>query len=244
MTQFIDKFLKKTRKVPPIASVVVPAAGSASRMEGIDKILTPLGDCPILVHTLLALEACNLIHEIIVVTRADLIVPISHLCQEYGITKAKKVIVGGKERIHSVRMGVAEVRKDAELIAIHDGARPFPSQELLREVFSRAAVTGAAAPAIPVTDTIKRVEGNIVKDTVDRDTLRAVQTPQVFDAGLIASALEKALLDGAILTDDCAAVERLGMQVSLTAGEKSNIKVTTPIDMMIAQAILETREDW
>ena len=126
------------------------------------------------------------------------------------------------------------MRPDAALIAIHDGARPLVSQEIIRDTVARAAVTGAAAPAIPLTDTI---------ETVDRSQLWAVQTPQVFEAGLIRAATQKALDDGEVLTDDCGAVERLGMKVTLTSGSRENLKVTTPLDLILGEAILRARAE-
>ena len=218
---------RKGRGVP-ICSVVIPAAGSSSRMEGIDKILEPLGELPVLVRTLQVFQSCDLVHEVIVVTR----------------DKVTKVMVGGAERVLSVRIGVQEARRDAALIAIHDGARPLLSREVLEEVLKKAAVTGAAAPAIPMVDTIKRAERGVVVETMDRSSLWAVQTPQVFEASLIRAALEKAVADGETLTDDCAAVERIGMKVSLTRGDRENIKLTTPFDLMVGEAIIRQREGY
>ncbi len=232
-------FLKKKEVVP--CSAVVVAAGSARRMEGVDKVVAPLGELPVLVHTLYAFQDCSAVDDVVVVTREDLLVEISQLCRQYGLNKITKVVVGGKERIHSVWAGLQEVRPDAGLIAVHDGARPLVPQAVLEEVVAKAAVTGAAAPAIPLTDTIKRREGDLAVETLDRSALWAVQTPQVFEAGLIRAAIKKAVDDGETLTDDCAAVERLGMKVSLTAGSRENIKITTPFDLLLGEAILEAR---
>ena len=229
------------KKSVHIWSAVVVAAGSARRMEGIDKVLTTLGELPVLVHTLRVFQQCPDIAEIIVVTREDLMVEVGSICQDFALTKVSKVIKGGKERIHSVQAGLSEVREDAELIAIHDGARPLLPPEVLAETVAQAARTGAAAPALPVTDTIKRMKNGVSTGTVDREDLRAVQTPQIFEAGLIRAALEKAIADGENLTDDCAAVERLGMPVTLTQGSRENIKITTPFDLLLGQAILENR---
>ena len=135
------------------------------------------------------------------------------------------------------------MRPDAALIAIHDGARPLVSQEIIRDTVARAAITGAAAPAIPLTDTIKREDGGLTVETVDRSQLWAVQTPQVFEAGLIRAATQKALDDGEVLTDDCGAVERLGMKVTLTSGSRENLKVTTPLDLILGEAILRARAE-
>ena len=223
-------------------SAVVPAAGSSTRM-GKDKLLLPLGEQPVLLHTLRALDACPYITEIVVVTREELIVPIGQLCRDAALGKVRKVIVGGATRSHSVLAGLGELSPDAELAAIHDGARPLVSQAVLEAVIRRASECGAAAPAVPVKDTIKRARDGLVTATLDRAELRAVQTPQVFQVDLIKTALQKALEDGAELTDDCAAVERLGIGVALTEGDYCNLKLTTPEDLAVAEALLAWREE-
>ena len=222
-------------------SAVVVAAGSARRMEGVDKALAMLGEFPLLVHTLYALEDCQEIQEIVVVTREDLLLEVGELCRQYGLNKVSKVVTGGAERIHSVQAGLREVRPDAGLIAIHDGARPFVTREVVHQAVCPAAKTGAAAPAIPVVDTIKRGVDGVAVETLDRSMLWAIQTPQVFEAGLIRGAIQKALDEGICPTDDCGAVERLGMRVTLTPGSRENIKVTTPFDLMVGEAILQAR---
>ena len=223
-------------------SAVVPAAGSSTRM-GKDKLLLPLGEQPVLLHTLRALDACPYITEIVVVTREELIVPTGQLCRDAALDKVRKVIVGGATRSHSVLAGLGELSPDAELAAIHDGARPLVSQAVLEAVIRRASECGAAAPAVPVKDTVKRARDGLVTATLDRAELRAVQTPQVFQVDLIKTALQKALEDGAELTDDCAAVERLGIGVALTEGDYCNLKLTTPEDLAVAEALLAWREE-
>ena len=223
-------------------SAVVPAAGSSTRM-GKDKLLLPLGEQPVLLHTRRALDAWPYITEIVVVTREELIVPIGQLCRDAALEKVRKVIVGGATRSHSVLAGLGELSPDAELAAIHDGARPLVSQAVLEAVIRRASECGAAAPAVPVKDTVKRARDGLVTATLDRAELRAVQTPQVFQVDLIKTALQKALEDGAELTDDCAAVERLGIGVALTEGDYCNLKLTTPEDLAVAEALLAWREE-
>lgn len=233
--------LRRRGQAEPKCSVVVPAAGSSTRMEGTDKVLLPLGDIPILIRTLQALEACPLVYEIVVVTRQDLIVPASQLCGEFGLSKVTKVVMGGETRTQSVLAGVRETDPEADVIAIHDGARPFVTPEVLDEVIRAAVKCGAAAPAVPVHDTIKRASGGRVEETLDRETLFAVQTPQVFEPALIKAALHQAVEEGVPLTDDCAAVERLGMTVCLTQGSDENIKITTPVDLNLGLGILNGR---
>lgn len=239
MAGLLSLFQKKP--APPVCSAVIVAAGASSRMEGIDKMMAPLGELPVLVHTLYAFQDCSAVDEIILVTREDLLVEAARLCQDFRLDKVRKVIVGGAERSRSVQAGLQEVREDASLIAIHDGARPLVSQAVIAQAVEQAAETGAAAPAVPLTDTIKRGEKGLAVETVDRSALWAVQTPQVFEAGLIRAALKKALEDGAAITDDCAAVERLGMKVVLTPGSRENLKITTPLDLILGEAILTAR---
>ena len=209
---------------------------------GIDKVLAPLGELPVLAHTLYVFQDSPAVDEIVVVTREDLIVPIGPLCRDAGLSKVRKVIVGGATRTHSVLAGLGELPSGAELVAIHDGARPLVSQEVLETVIFRAAECGAAAPAVPVKDTIKRARDGLVEATLERSELFAVQTPQVFQVDLIKAALVKALEDGAALTDDCGAVERLGIGVSLTQGDYCNLKITTPEDLAVAEALFAWRE--
>ena len=228
MAGLLGRLFRRQRTPELRCSAVVPAAGSSTRMEGQDKLLLPLEEQPVLLHTLRALELCPYLAEIIVVTREDLIVPIGQLCRD--------------ARTHSVLAGLGELPSGAELVAIHDGARPLVSQEVLETVIFRAAECGAAAPAVPVKDTIKRARDSLVEATLERSELFAVQTPQVFQVDLIKAALVKALEDGAALTDDCGAVERLGIGVSLTQGDYCNLKITTPEDLAVAEALFAWRE--
>lgn len=234
----LDKLFRRNKAPGLTCTAVVPAAGRSTRM-GEDKLLLPLGDTPVLLWTLRALEGCPYITEIIVVTREELIVPVGQLCRDAALAKVRKVVVGGESRTASVLAGLREADPTAELIAIHDAARPLVTQGVINAAIEKAAERGAAAPAVPVKDTIKRAVGGVVESTPDRSELFAVQTPQVFEHGLILGALEKAVADGEQLTDDCAAVERLGIPVCLTAGSYENIKLTTPEDMAVAEATLE-----
>ena len=232
---FFRKVLKKQPAVH--CSVVVLAAGSSNRM-GQDKIMLHVGDLPVVIHALKAFEPLPEVDEVIVVTREDLVPEIAGLCKVFDLQKVKKVVRGGTTRAESARIGTLEADYNAQLIAIHDAARPFVSEEVIRDTILKAAETGAAAPAIPVKDTIKVAHDGVIEYTPDRATLYAVQTPQIFDASLIRAALQKALDDGAEVTDDCSAVERLGMKVSLTAGDERNFKLTTPADLVLAEITL------
>lgn len=238
----LSKITKGMRKVLPLKTcgAVLVAAGSASRMGGIDKVMAPLGGTPMIVRTARAFQDCEAIKEIVIVTRQDLILPITGLCQ--GMDKVKAVVVGGGSRQESVWLGLNALSKGVELAAVHDGARPLVSGALIDRVVRAGHSYGAAAPAIPVKDTIKVEQGGMIASTPDRSTLRAVQTPQVFDFDLLRGALQKAEKDGAAVTDDCSAVERLGMNIRLVEGEERNLKVTTPLDLKIAEMLLEEEQ--
>ena len=224
-------------------SAVIVAGGRASRMEGIDKILCPMGGEPLLLYTLMPFQTSSLVDEIVLVAREDLMVPIGTLCSQRGITKVRRVVKGGESRTESVLAGLRETDPQASLIGIHDGARPFLplEEEIICKTVDMALSYHAAAPAIPVKDTIKVAREGVVQQTPDRARLFGVQTPQVFEASLIKGALTKAWEEGAALTDDCSAVERIGFPVCLTQGSEENIKITTPRDLTWGEVILAER---
>ena len=235
----ISKYTKPARKLLPLrrCGAVIVAAGSASRMGGIDKVMAPLKGEPMIVHTVRAFQTCDAIAEIVIVTREDLIVPISKLTA--GFHKVTTVVCGGSSRQESVALGMNALSDKCELAAIQDGARPLVTWELIDRVVRAAHAYNAAIPVIPVKDTIKVCNSALVVSTPDRSTLRAVQTPQVFDFDLLRGALKQAEIDGAEVTDDCSAVERLGMTVKTVEGDERNLKVTTPIDLKFAEMLME-----
>ncbi len=227
------------RKVLPLKAcgAVIVAAGNASRMGGIDKVMAELNGEPMIVRTVRTFQTCDAISEIVIVTREDLMMPIMKLCA--GFDKVKAVVVGGSSRAESVTMGLSALSNQVKLVAVQDGARPLITHEVIDRTVRAAHSYGAAAPAIPVKDTIKVVTGGVVTGTPERKTLQAVQTPQVFDLDLLKGALKKAFQDEAEVTDDCSAVERMGMSVKIVEGDERNIKVTTPLDLAIAKLLLE-----
>ena len=235
----VTRQARKLLKLKYCGAVIV-AAGSASRMGGIDKVMAELDGEPMVVKSVRAFQECDAIREIVVVTRSDLIVPISDLCS--GFDKVTAVIVGGKDRPESVSRGLIALSDKVKLVAVHDGARPLISWQVIDRTVRAANTYGAAAPAIPVKDTVKVAQGGIVKETPERKHLYAVQTPQVFDLDLLRGALKKAAADKAEITDDCSAVERLGMSVKIVEGDERNLKITTPIDLTIAKALLEEKQ--
>ena len=177
------------RKVLPLqyCGAVIVAAGTASRMGGIDKVMAELAGVPMIVRSVQAFQNCDAVKEIVVVTREDLIVPVMHLCRD--MEKVKAVVKGGDFRQESVQLGMNALYAGVKLVAVHDGARPLVSQTVIDRTIRAARTYGAAAPGIPVKDTIKLVQGGVVKETPDRKTLQAVQTPQVFDFDLLRGAL-------------------------------------------------------
>ena len=235
----ITKVTRPARKLLKLkhCGAVIVAAGSATRMEGVDKVMAPLGGEPMIVHTVRAFQNSDVIREIVVVTRSDLLMPVMDLC--HGFDKVKAVVVGGSSREESVRMGLNTLSEKCKLVAVQDGARPLVSWQVIDRVVRAANSFGAAAPVVPVKDTLKVIRGGLVDHTPDRSTLRAVQTPQVFDVDMLRVALSQAKNNGWVITDDCSAVERLGMKVRLVEGDERNIKVTTPLDLKIAQLLLE-----
>ena len=235
----ISKVTDGIRKVLPLkyCGAVIVAAGTASRMGGIDKVMAELEGEPMILRTVRTFQTCDAIKEMIIVTREDLILPITNLCA--GMDKVKAVVLGGSSRQESVERGLSALSDKVKLAAVQDGARPLITHAVIDRTVRAAHSYGAAAPAIPVKDTIKVVTGGVVTSTPDRKTLQAVQTPQVFDLDMLKGALKKAKEDGAEVTDDCSAVERLGMSIKIVEGDERNIKVTTPMDLKIAKLLLE-----
>ena len=236
---FFRRFQEAQR---PFCTAIVAAAGSSTRMGGeVNKLLLPLEGVPVLARTLTALDLASRVDAIVIAAREEDIMPFSDLCRTYGIRKPVKVVRGGDSREESVLRAALEADPRTELLAVQDGARPLVTPALIDAVAEKAARCNAAAPAIPVKDTIKVAADGTVRETLDRSTLRAIQTPQIFEADLLKAALQSALEAGAELTDDCSAVERLGKVVYLVEGDEANLKITTPLDMTIAAALLQSR---
>ena len=212
MKKFLSKlFRRRDRETHPFCSMIVAAAGSSRRMGGENKLLLPIDGVPVLVRTLLA---------------------VGDLCKIYGISKPVKIIRGGENRLESVYLASLECREDAAFLAVHDGARPLASAELIDRTIALAHRTNAAVPAVPVKDTIKTVRDGRVESTPPRDGLRA----------LLRAAMEQARASGDSCTDDCSAVEKLGKEIYLTDGSYENIKITTPEDMLLAAELFRQRE--
>ncbi len=238
-----NKVKKRHSAAHPFCTAIVPAAGSSRRMGGENKQFLELRGVPVLMRTLQAIDQTQLVDEIIVAAQQELLEEVADLCYRAALHKPVRVFAGGATRTESVLAAALEADKQATLLAVHDGARPLVRPEDFDAVIRFAVRTNAAAPAVPVTDTVKMADSEgLVTSTPDRSTLFAVQTPQVFQADLLRAALQSALDESAAVTDDCSAVERIGKQVYLTEGNRENIKITTPIDVALAEVIIDMRE--
>jgi 2-C-methyl-D-erythritol 4-phosphate cytidylyltransferase len=218
-------------------SAVIAAGGVSKRMAGADKLFLDIGGSPVLSWAVSALARCERVDELIVVAREDCLERVAQLCSRCAGGKDVCVIVGGDTRLRSVYNGVFAASGRSDLIAVHDGARPFLTDKLLQDTIGAALEYGAAAPAMPIANTVKLVRHCVVAHTLDRDGLYEIQTPQVFKAEIIKVALTSALKNSIAVTDDCAAVEAIGFPVRTVRGERRNIKITTGEDMALAEAL-------
>lgn len=218
--------------------MMVAAAGGSTRM-GRPKQHIRLGQYPVLVHTLLTLQQVDAIDEILLIARQEDIPHFTALAAEAGITKLRTAVPGGATRQQSVAAGLAALPAETTLVGIHDGARPLVRAQDVAAVLTTAAETGAAALAVPAKDTLKRTDGDgFVTDTPDRAGLWRVQTPQVFDRAALCAAMAAAVAEGKDYTDDCQLMEAAGHRVKLVQGLDTNLKLTTPEDIRLAQALM------
>ncbi|MDT8902729.1 2-C-methyl-D-erythritol 4-phosphate cytidylyltransferase [Anaeroselena agilis] len=223
-----------------MVTAVVAAAGSGRRMgKEMNKVFLPLAGRPILARSVAAVAACPEVADLVVVVAPGEEEQAAALIAPLALAKPWRVVAGGAERQHSVANALAAMPDAADIILIHDGARPLVDAETISAAIAAAREHGAAGVAVPVKDTIKTVdESGCVAATPDRSTLWAIQTPQVFAASLLREAYALAAAAGVVATDDAALVERLGQKVRIVPGSYRNIKITTPEDMVMAQALL------
>ena len=221
-----------------MTSAIIVAAGSGTRM-GFDKLMARLGDRPVILHTLLAFQACPEIDEIVVVTSGVRMEVIERLADDGELTKLRGFVPGGEERHLSVWAGLQAVTAEAEHVAVHDGARPLIHPSQISRCLARARVTGAAASARPVSETLKRADetGRVV-ESVDRAGLWVMETPQVFAKPLLVAAYEAVLRDGVRVTDEVSALGHLGHEVWLVENPTPNPKITWPADLALAERLL------
>ncbi|MCX7781402.1 MAG: 2-C-methyl-D-erythritol 4-phosphate cytidylyltransferase [Negativicutes bacterium] len=224
-----------------MVSAIIAAAGSGRRMgKNMNKIFLPLGGQPVLLHSIKLFAAMEEVGEIIVAISPDESEQVRQLLAASGAAKPVKLAAGGRERQHSIANALQMVSPAAEIILVHDGARPLLAVSTAREVIAAARSCRAAGAAVPVKDTVKRVDSEeFVVDTPERSTLWAMQTPQAFAAELLREAYRQANEDGYLGTDDASLVERLGVRVKLVRGGYRNLKITTPEDLIMAEALLQ-----
>lgn len=223
--------------------IVIPAAGQGKRMgAACNKLFLMLDGRPILAHTLALFESSPEVREIVVVGSEGDLPRIRTIVAQYRFNKVSQVTLGGKERQESVYAGVRALNPAIQRVAVHDGARPLLTLEELTRFFTESEKFKAAIMAIPLKDTIKRIdEKGCVLETPARKTLRAIQTPQIFERGLLERAHRQSAAAGFLGTDDASLVEWLGEAVQVLDGTPENIKITTPEDLWLAESILKKR---
>jgi 2-C-methyl-D-erythritol 4-phosphate cytidylyltransferase len=225
-------------------TALVPAAGMGKRMgKAVAKQFLPLGDKPMLAHTLLVFQRSPEIDEIIpILSEEDMESCLRDVIEAFHLTKVKTLVVGGKERQDSVYNGIRKLEKDAAIILVHDGVRPFVTHEMIRECVEFARKGECVAVGVPLKDTIKQVDDKgIVQQTLERSRLWAIQTPQAFPAKVLRKAYDESYKNNVFGTDDATLVERAGNKVRVLMGSYENIKITTPEDLVLAEEILKRR---
>lgn len=220
-----------------MVSSIILAAGSGKRMgKSVNKVFLDLAGHPVLFYSIRAFQQHQEVDEIILVMKEEERGKYQRLCGDSGFYKVKGFAQGGAERMHSVRQGLAKVSPQAELVLIHDGARPFVTEHLISEAIRLAGEYGAACPAVVPKDTIKVVGADgLIQDSLPRDSLRAVQTPQAFQRDALMGLMDKALLEGRLYTDDTAIFTDAGLPVYLFPGDYDNLKLTTEGDLVLAR---------
>jgi 2-C-methyl-D-erythritol 4-phosphate cytidylyltransferase len=223
---------------------IIVAAGESKRMgnTGNKQYIDILG-CPLLSYTIQPFEECDLVDNIIIVTREeDIMYCTTEIVNENGFEKVKKIVAGGKERQDSVYKGLCEVDEDTDIVIVHDGARPLIQTDEIENSIYECIDSKAVTLGVKARDTVKEIddEGYISK-TLNRESLWTIQTPQTFDYKILTDAYNKAIADNFTGTDDSILVERMGYKVKIVEGRYDNIKVTTMEDISIVEGILQNR---
>jgi len=220
---------------------IIAAAGSGTRMASDrPKQFLLLAGTPVIFHTLQPFEECDQIDELVVVLPAEESAGFLSMAGKFGLRKFARVVPGGATRAESVKRGLLSIRSaTAEIVAVHDGVRPFVTVDEISATVAAAKSEGAAILVAPVTDTIKQIDDHSVVKTLDRGLLRRALTPQCFRYDLLRDAYQRADVNDASLTDESALVEQLGHRVSIVEGSSRNIKITTAEDLVIAEALLK-----
>ena len=223
-------------------TAVIILAGGSGRRFGSDKLMEKIGGVTVIERSLFAFQYCDAVSDIVLVARPDSIDILREICKTDKINKLAAVVPGGDTRALSCMAGLEALPDGVSLVAVHDGARPLVTDEVINNALEMAWEYGAAVPAVTVKDTIKICAADIVKSTPDRTTLAAVQTPQCFRRDIICGAMQKVIADNAAITDDASAVEYAGGTVRLSAGSEENIKITMRSDIALAEMILKGRK--
>ena len=238
---FLSLLTRYKSNKPPTCTAVIAAAGTSQRCEGEDKLFYHINGKPVLAYTIEVFQNCKLIDEIIIVAREECFERISDIYFKYGFTKVTKIMKGGLTRPESVLNGILAASGKSRLIAIHDGARPCIDADVLERTIQSAGKYNAAAPAIAITSTIKKAETDFISETVEREGMYEIQTPQIFRAEIIKAALTKVMKKGISITDDCMAVEHLGIPVRIIEGSRKNLKITDKTDLEMVEALLSEK---
>lgn len=233
--------LKITEKENKLISAVIVSAGNSTRMGGINKQFLELDGAPVIINTVTAFQKSDLVDEIVIVTRERDIEEVAKLVEKYEFSKVLNIVAGGKTRQLSVYEGVISTSNIADLVVIHDGARPLVTVKVIEETIKAAAEFGAAATGVKVKDTVKVVDENDnIIDTPDRAYMRFIQTPQVFEKKLYLDAVNT-VKNSQDFTDDCMLIEAYGKTVKFVDGDYENIKITTPEDIDLAESYIKRR---
>ncbi len=239
-TETVLKYTTLTETDSNKVSVIVVCGGSSSRMGGVDKMLYEVKGIPVCIRSCLKFQSNKNISDIVIVTKAENILKMQQLCETFKLTKVTDIIEGGNCRQQSVANGLKQISSDTDIILIHDGARPFVTNECIERVIEKAREYSAVTCAVPLKDTVKTVrDDGLVTATPERSTLQSVQTPQGFKFELYKSAVESNLENLEKFTDDCSIVEAFGFPVYTCLGDYKNIKITTAEDLKIAEIFAE-----
>lgn len=225
-----------------MVSAIIVAAGRGRRM-GFDKTFAQLHGKPVVYWSLRAFQDCPEVDEIIVVAREETMPDVEKLVKSEKLDKVKDIVLGGVERHLSVWNGLQVVNSDGcEYVAIHDGARPLVTPKLITDCLALAEKQGAACCAAPIPDTVKRSSfENVVTESVDRQNLWAMQTPQIFSSGLILQAYASLMAHNEAVTDEVSAIQKIGKRVALLKNEDYNFKITFPRDLPLAEQVMDIR---
>ena len=219
---------------------IIAAAGYGRRMKSDrPKQLLVLNGTPIIVHTIRKFDACPAIGYVIVTAPRESLDEVIQLVKSAGFKKSVTVVEGGERRQDSVAMGLKRLQPGTDIVAVHDGVRPFVPVEDIEKVVGQAEHSGAAILAVPIVETVKQAEKDFVQSTLTREHLVLAQTPQVFKTAILKEAFERAAKDEYYGTDESSLVERLGHPIAIVRGSERNIKITRPSDLTLARAFLE-----